>query len=104
MKIDLNQHGGHRRLSNVFPNRTYKPKSHANKAGAFTDGGACEPSTGSLNALRLRMENLRQYGNKNWHRRPFEASFEVGNDDILRWIWLPHGRRSADVHDRFRGN
>jgi hypothetical protein len=52
-------------FSDVFPNRKYKPKSHGNKAGAFTEGDACEPSTGSLNAIRLRMENLRQHGNKN---------------------------------------
>lgn len=83
-RIDLYRHGGHRRLSNVFPNRTYKPKSQANKAGAFADGDACEPSTGSLYALRRRMENLRQYGNKNWHRRSLEANFEVDNDDTLR--------------------
>jgi len=65
MKIDLYRHGGHRRLANVFPNRAYKPKSHANKAGAITEGDACEPCTGSPNALRRRMENLRQKGNKN---------------------------------------
>lgn len=65
MKIDLHRHGTNRRLSNVFPHRTYKPKSHANKAGVFTDGDACDPSTGSLNAPRLRMENLRLKGNKN---------------------------------------
>jgi len=65
MKIDLYQHGDQSRLSSISPNRTYKPTSHANKAAAFTDGDACEPSTGSLIVLRLRMENLRQYGNKN---------------------------------------
>jgi hypothetical protein len=65
MKIDLYRHGGHCLLSNTFLNRTYKTKSHANEAGEFSGGDACEPSTGSLNELRRRMENLRQYGNKN---------------------------------------
>jgi hypothetical protein len=65
MKIDFCRHEGHRWLSDVFPNRKYKLTSHANKAGAFTEGDVCEPKTGSLNALRLRMENLRQHGNKN---------------------------------------
>jgi hypothetical protein len=67
MKIHLYRHVNHCRLSNTFLNRTYKNKSHANEAGEFSGGDACEQSTGPVTALQRRMENLRQYGNKNWH-------------------------------------